>query len=132
MASQDEHAEENTANLSRRALVGAVAAGSALLAAGARAATPEMGPVAPPTTVSSPPRDFGPNGAPTTYFWDPDVIAVDPSFNGLAQPNAPIQRLWTGSLWGEGPAWNAQGRYLVWSDIPNNRKRPVSAALSRS
>ena len=34
----------------------------------------------------------------------------------------PIQRLWTGALWSEGPAWNAQGRYLVWSDIPNNRQ----------
>ena len=63
-----------------------------------------------------------PRGAPTTYFWDPDVIAVDPSFNGLAQPNAPIQRLYTGVLWAEGPAWSAQGRYLVWSDIPNNRQ----------
>ena len=81
-----------------------------------------MGPVAPPSTVTSPPRDFGPNGAPNVYFWDPDVIAVDPSFNSLAQPNAPIQRLWTGALWAEGPAWNAQGRYLVWSDIPNNRQ----------
>jgi gluconolactonase len=47
---------------------------------------------------------------------------VDPSFNGLAQPNSAIQRLWTGALWSEGPAWNAQGRYLVWSDIPNNRQ----------
>jgi gluconolactonase len=109
--------------LSRRALVGAVAVGGAAFALASRAsAAGDMGPVAPPTTVTSPPRDFGPNGAPTTYFWDPDVIAVDPSFNRLAQPNAPIQRLWTGSLWGEGPAWNAQGRYLVWSDIPNNRQ----------
>ena len=38
------------------------------------------------------------------------------------QPNSAIQRLWTGALWAEGPAWNAQGRYLVWSDIPNNRQ----------
>jgi gluconolactonase len=59
---------------------------------------------------------------PNVYFWDPDVIAVDPSFNGLAQPNAPVQRLWTGALWAEGPAWNAEGRYLVFSDIPNNRQ----------
>ncbi len=27
-----------------------------------------------------------------------------------------------GALWSEGPAWNAQGRYLVWSDIPNDRQ----------
>ena len=79
------------------------------------------GPVAPPSTVTSPPRDFGPGGAPTTYFTDPDVLAVDPPFNGRAAER-PIQRLWTGALWSEGPAWNAQGRYLVWSDIPNNRQ----------
>ena len=99
------------------AAAGAVAVGSRVALAQA-----PTGPVAPPSTVTSPPRDFGPGGAPTTYFWDPDVIAVDPSFNGLAQPNAPIQRLWTGALWSEGPAWSGEGRYLVWSDIPNNRQ----------
>jgi gluconolactonase len=31
-----------------------------------------------------------------------------------------VQRLHTGMLWAEGPAWNAVGRYLVWSDIPND------------
>jgi gluconolactonase len=104
--------------------VGAAGIGASALAIGARAALAqeEMGPVAPPSTVTTPPRDFGPDAPPNVYFWDPDVIAVDPSFNGLAQPNAPIQRLWTGALWAEGPAWNAQGRYLVWSDIPNNRQ----------
>ena len=34
--------------------------------------------------------------------------------------NTPIKRLHTGTLWAEGPAWNGVGRYLVWSDIPNN------------
>src|ERR671919_1832905 len=110
--------------LSRRSLMKAVGVGAGALAVGrvALAQDAAMGPVAPPSTVTTPPRDFSPDGAPTTYFWDPDVIAVDPSFNGLAQPNAPIQRLWTGALWSEGPAWNAQGRYLVFSDIPNNRQ----------
>ena len=78
--------------------------------------------MAPPSTITTPPRDFGPGGAPTTYFTDPDVLTVEPAFNGLRQPNAPIQRLWTGALWSEGPAWSGQGRYLVWSDIPNNRQ----------
>jgi gluconolactonase len=78
--------------------------------------------VAPPSTVSNPPRDFSAQGAPTTYFTDPDVLTIDPSFDGLRQPNAAIQRLWTGALWSEGPAWNSVGRYLVWSDIPNNRQ----------
>jgi len=97
--------------------------GAGAVALGARGAlSQEKGPMAPPSTMTSPPRDFGPGGAPTTYFWDPDVVAVDPSFNDLAQPNAPIQRLWTGALWAEGPAWNSVGRFLVWSDIPNNRQ----------
>ena len=104
--------------------VGAAGVGAGALAIGARAALAQadMGPVAPPSTVTTPPREFGPGADPNVYFWDADVIAVDPSFNGLAQPNAPIQRLWTGALWAEGPAWNSVGKFLVWSDIPNNRQ----------
>jgi gluconolactonase len=79
-------------------------------------------PASPPTVISNPPRDFGPDAAPTTYFTDPDVLTVDPAFNGLVQANTSIKRIWTGALWTEGPAWNSQGRYLVWSDIPNNRQ----------
>ena len=76
----------------------------------------------PPSTITNPPRDFGPNAPPSTYFLDPDIVVVDPAFNDLLQPNAAITRLWTGSLWAEGPAWSSQGRYLVFSDIPNNRQ----------
>jgi gluconolactonase len=118
---------KSRSDLDRRrflARVGAAGVGAGALAIGARAALAQedMGPAAPPSTVTTPPRQFGPDAPPNVYFWDPDVIAVDPAFNGLAQPNAPIQRLWTGALWAEGPAWNAQGRYMVWSDIPNNRQ----------
>jgi gluconolactonase len=105
------------ATLSRRSVLGGLG-GLAVAGSGAALAQP----VAPATTVTSPPRDFSRRGAPTTYFTDPDVLSVDPSFDGYAQPNSAIQRLWTGALWSEGPAWNAQGRYLVWSDIPNNRQ----------
>ena len=113
--------------LSRRALVATGGMAAAALAAGPAAAqttppTRPAPPVAPPSTVTTPPRDFGPRGAPTTYFSDPDILVVDPSFGALVQPNSAIRRLWTGALWAEGPAWNAQGRYLVWSDIPNNRQ----------
>ncbi|HEY6359474.1 MAG TPA: SMP-30/gluconolactonase/LRE family protein [Vicinamibacterales bacterium] len=95
------------------------------VAAGAAFVAPELGarqgqPPGPPSTVTIPPRDFGPNGAPTTYFRDPDVLTVDPSFDGLVQPNSAITRLWTGGLWLEGPAWSGVGNYLVFSDIPNN------------
>jgi len=77
---------------------------------------------APPSTVTIPPRDFGPTAPPTTYFTDPDVVTVDPRFGNYIQRNSAIRRLWTGALWAEGPAWCAQGRYLVWSDIPNDRQ----------
>ena len=109
--------------ISRRTLVHgmAIAAGATVVGA-SEALAQQAGQVAPPTTITTPPRDFGPGGAPTTYFWDPDIIAVDPSFNDLAQPNTAIKRLHTGLLWAEGPAWSAQGRYFLCSDIPNNRQ----------
>ena len=83
-----------------------VAVGAAVLAPRWVSAQAAQGaPVAPPSTITQPPRDFGPGGAPTTYFTDPDVLTIEPAFDGLRQPNAPIQRLWTGALWSEGPAW---------------------------
>src|SRR5207253_1615593 len=85
-----------------------IVAGAAAVAPGlARAQAPTAGPAAPPSTVTSPPRDFSPGGAPTTYFTDPDILSVDPLFNSYRQPNSAIQRLWTGALWSEGPAWNS-------------------------
>jgi gluconolactonase len=46
---------------------------------------------------------------------------LDPRFNDCLIGHARVERLWTGARWSEGPAWFAAGRYLVWSDIPNNR-----------
>jgi gluconolactonase len=46
---------------------------------------------------------------------------IDPAFKGLAFPNVHVERLHTGCRWAEGPAWFGAGRYLVWSDIPNDR-----------
>jgi len=100
---------------SRRAVI--AAAGAVIAAAGGARARP-----GPPSTVTDPPRDFRPGAAPTTYFTDPDVITIDPAFESYVVPNSAIRRLWTGALWAEGPAWNAVGRFLVWSDIPNNRQ----------
>ena len=47
--------------------------------------------------------------------------AIESSFNDCLIGHARVERLWTGARWSEGPAWFAAGRYLVWSDIPNNR-----------
>ena len=51
---------------------------------------------------------------------DPDIVVLDKRFAQYKLGNTPIQRLHTGTLWAEGPAWNGVGRYLVWSDIPND------------
>ncbi len=50
-----------------------------------------------------------------------DLLVLDPRFKPLFAGYARVERLWTGARWSEGPAWFAAGRYLVWSDIPNNR-----------
>ena len=64
-------------------------------------------------------RDYRPGGSPARYP-EPDVIVLDPKFARYKVGNTPILRLHTGMMWAEGPAWNGVGKYLVWSDIPNN------------
>ncbi|MGE0757675.1 MAG: SMP-30/gluconolactonase/LRE family protein [Pirellulaceae bacterium] len=65
-------------------------------------------------------RDFGP-GAPPVRYPDPDIVVIDTKrFGKYKIGNTPIQRLHTGMLWAEGPAWNGVGKYLMWSDIPND------------
>ncbi len=64
------------------------------------------------------PRDWS-SQTPVRYP-DPDIIATDNRFRRYMIGNTAIHRVYTGTLWSEGPAWNGVGRYLVWSDIPNN------------
>ena len=60
--------------------------------------------------------------APPVRYPDHRLITIDERFDKLKLGNTPIQRLYHSKemLWAEGPAWNGSGRYLVWSDIPNN------------
>src|SRR5690349_12456938 len=46
---------------------------------------------------------------------------LDKRFSRLFNGNAQVEKLATGFKWAEGPAYFGGGRYLVWSDIPNNR-----------
>jgi gluconolactonase len=58
---------------------------------------------------------------PSPRYPDPAVRILDPSFTRYRVNLAKVERLGTGFRWCEGPAWFGDGRYLLWSDIPNNR-----------
>jgi gluconolactonase len=92
-----------------------LAAGLGLAGAGVARAAP---PPAPPVDPVAAPRDW--SGAAPLRYPDPDVVALDPRFRPYIIGNTPMRRLYTGTMWAEGPAWSGPGRFLVWSDIPNN------------
>jgi gluconolactonase len=52
---------------------------------------------------------------------DPAIHTLDPRFEKYRIFSAAVERLYTGCRWSEGPVWFGDGRYLLWSDIPNNR-----------
>ncbi len=58
---------------------------------------------------------------PSARYPDPAVQVLDASFNQYRLPLASVERLYTGCRWSEGPVYVADGRYLLWSDIPNDR-----------
>ncbi|TCZ64002.1 SMP-30/gluconolactonase/LRE family protein [Roseicella aquatilis] len=58
---------------------------------------------------------------PSERYPDPSIVALDPSFKRYHLTLSAVERLWTGSRWGEGPVWLGDARCLLWSDIPNNR-----------
>jgi gluconolactonase len=46
---------------------------------------------------------------------------LDERFTACFNSNARLEHLFEGCRWAEGPAYFPAGRYLVWSDIPNDR-----------
>ena len=89
--------------IDRRSFLGAAAA-----AAGWRAAAAQTQ------------RDW--SGKEPARYPDPDVLVLDKQFAKYKVGNTAIQRLATGFRWAEGPAWNGGARFLVFSDIPNDRQ----------
>jgi gluconolactonase len=92
--------DQTSSAVGRRAFLGAAVAAAAL-----------------PRDASAD-RDW--SGHSPSRYPDTDIEVLDPRFASLKIGNTPIQRLHTGMLWAEGPAWSPVGRYLVWSDIPND------------
>lgn len=58
---------------------------------------------------------------PSQRYPDPAVRIIDPSFTKYRLNLAKVERIAEGMRWSEGPVWFGDGRYLLWSDIPNNR-----------
>jgi gluconolactonase len=58
---------------------------------------------------------------PSQRYPDPAVEIVDASFDRYRLKLASVERIAHGFRWCEGPVWFGDGRYLLWSDIPNNR-----------
>jgi gluconolactonase len=106
-SNRSEATSETTAqhhSLNRRGFLstGAAALGGALLS----------------RTAAKADRDW--SGRQPVRYPNPDIIILDPRFAKYKLGNTPTQRLHTGMMWAEGPAWNGVGRYLLWSDIPEN------------
>jgi gluconolactonase len=58
---------------------------------------------------------------PSQRYPDPLVRILDPSFTKYRLNLAKVEKIASDLRWCEGPVWFGDGRYLLWSDIPNNR-----------
>ena len=77
-------------------------------------ADPERYPLPPPTGA-------GVAFTPSQRCPDPALEVLHESFLKLRLFSAGVEQLATGLRWGEGPVWFGDGRYLLLSDIPNDR-----------
>src|SRR5262249_55047056 len=97
---QEEGAREESMRLSKRRMI--TGAGALMLSAAARSAYADW--------------------QPSERYPDPSVRALDPAFNKYMVFFAAVERLYFGDTrYAEGPVWFGDGRYLLWTDIPNNR-----------
>jgi gluconolactonase len=64
---------------------------------------------------------FGEEWKPSGRYPDPRIKIYHPSFAKYRLSLAKVEKIASGMRWSEGPVWFGDGRYLLWSDIPNNR-----------
>ncbi len=48
------------------------------------------------------------------------IVRLDPRFDRLVPPDAQLEKVADGFTWVEGPVWNREGGYLLFSDVPGN------------
>ena len=106
-----------TDRMTRRGVIGGSAALIPTFAYAQGALKPALG--APRSVISDPPRDFAPGAAPSMTP-DPDVLRLDLGFNDLLIGQEVIRRVSSGFHFTEGPAWNSEGQYAVFSDVKND------------
>src|SRR6266404_3847854 len=63
---------------------------------------------------------WDPEAAPIRYP-EPNIKVLDPRFARYVLGNSAIERIAGFCRFNEGPVWFGDGRYLLWSDIPNDR-----------
>jgi gluconolactonase len=103
----------------RRAFLTATAAAAAAATLKPAQAVTErpLGATGVPLT-SRPPLPLGP--LPGSRYPDPHIESLDKRFKGSPGTGS-VERIATGFRWAEGPVYFPAGRYLLFSDIPNNR-----------
>jgi len=57
---------------------------------------------------------------------------LDDRFRAMLPPGAKLEHHWRGARWAEGPVYFADGDYLLFSDIPNNRMMKFDKASGRT
>lgn len=58
---------------------------------------------------------------PSVRYPDPSIQVLDKRFEKYKLPLSNVERLYTGTRWGEGPVWFGEHRCLIWSDVPGDR-----------
>jgi gluconolactonase len=109
----------------RRAFLGTIAAGATATALKATAAERPLGETGVPLQGSEP-LPLGP--LPGGRYPDPHVESLKKAKGAFGQTGFPgfagtmaVERIATGMRWAEGPVYFPAGRYVLFSDIPNNR-----------
>ncbi len=51
----------------------------------------------------------------------PAIVRLDPRFDQIVPRDVVLDKIADGFAWAEGPVWNRAGKYLLFSDVPNNR-----------
>src|SRR5690606_3808361 len=63
----------------------------------------------------------GREGSTMNHGHQSDFEHLDERFGACVKGSARVEKLAEGCRWAEGPAYFPAGRYVVWSDIPNDR-----------